>query len=349
MTETFRVLRLARRPDGLPVPEDFDLTEERVPAPGPGQVLIRNYWMSVDPLMRVRMGERTGAAHVPPFALGQALDGSAVGRVVASGSDRFTVGDCVLNPGAWQEMILMDEGDGGWFDPIKVEVPDWLDERHFLGVLGVSGLTAYAGLRHVAELEQGQTVYVSAVGGAVGGVAAQLAVAWGHPVVASAGSPAKVARAMEQFGVTAAFDHHDGDVTELLAEAAPDGIDVYYDNVGGRHLEAALEALRHRGRVVLCGQVSTVGSAEPTGPRNLMQAIFKGVRLEGFMVRNHVRRWPEYIREAQGLMSEGRLALEETTYAGLESAPTAIADMLAGRTNGKVSVGLLPETDEVAS
>jgi NADPH-dependent curcumin reductase CurA len=345
VTETFRVLRLARRPDGVPVPADFDLTEEPVPVPGPGQVLIRNSWMSVDPLMRVRMGERTGVAHVPPFAIGQPLDGSAVGRVVASGSDRFAVGDCVLNPGAWQEMVLMDEGDGGWFDPIRVEVPDWLDERHFLGVLGVSGLTAYAGLRHVAELRPGQTVYVSAVGGAVGGVAAQLAAAWGHPVVASAGSPGKIRRALEQYGVTAAFDYHDGDLTELLAQAAPDGIDVYYDNVGGAHLEAALEALRPGGRVVLCGHVSTVGRDESAGPRNLMQAIFKGIRLEGFMVRHHVTRWADYIHEAQDLMRDGRLSLEETTYRGLESAPTAIADMLTGRTDGKVSVGLLPQEE----
>ncbi|WP_308169679.1 NADP-dependent oxidoreductase [Acrocarpospora catenulata] len=339
--DTYRMIRLVRRPHGLPERADFAVTEEPVPEPGPGQVLIRNTWMSIDPLMRVRMDERTGVGHVPPFRLGQPLDGSAVGRVVASRSARFAPGDVVLNHGAWQEMLLCDAGEGGWFDPMRVEVPDGLDERHYLGVLGVSGLTAYVGLRHIGAVAPGETVYVSAAGGAVGGVAAQLAVAWGHQVVASAGSADKVRRALEEYGVHAAFNHRDGEVSALLAAAAPGGIDVYYDNVGGDHLEAALDCLRPGGRVVLCGQVSSVGSATgPRGPRNLMQAIFKGVRLEGFMVRHHARHWPAYLQEARDLMARGRLTLEETTYDGLDAAPDAIVAMLSGRTAGKVTVRL---------
>ncbi|MFO6453070.1 MULTISPECIES: zinc-binding dehydrogenase [unclassified Aeromicrobium] len=334
----FRVIRLARRPDGPPVPEDFQITIEPVPEVGPGQVLIENVGMSVDPLMRMRMGERTGAAHVPPFVLGEPLDGSAVGRVVVSRSPGFAPGDVVLNSGAWQEMVLCDAGDGGWFDPLRVDAPDGLDLQLFLGVLGVSGLTAYVGLREVARLRADDVVYVSAAAGAVGGVATQLATAWGHRVVASAGSEEKVASA-RRHGAAAAFSHRDGDLVGQLGAAAPGGIDVYFDNVGGAHLEAALEHLRPEGRVVLCGQVSSA-NGDLSGPRNLMRAIYQGVRLEGFMVRHHRARWGEFHAEAQRLMSEGRLSLDMTVYDGLDAAPTAMADLLAGRTVGKVSVRL---------
>lgn len=338
MTDTFRVVRLARRPQGAPVADDFDITTERVPTPGPGQVLIENVGMSIDPLMRMRMSESTGAAHVPPFRIGQPLDGSAVGRVVASESDRFAVGDVVLNSGAWQEMVLRDAGSGGWFDPLTVQAPDGLDLQDFLGVLGVSGLTAYVGLREIARLRDGDVVWVSAAAGAVGGVATQLAAAWGHRVVASAGSPEKVARTLAQ-GAAAAFDHRDGDLEQQLRSAAPDGIDVYFDSVGGEHLEAAIECLRPGGRVVLCGQVSTA-NGDGAGVRNLMRAIYQGVRLEGFMVRRHHHLWSEFHAEAQALIAEGRLGLETTVYDGLESAPAAMADLLGGRTVGKVSVRL---------
>ena len=264
---TTREIQLASRPHGRPAPENFRLAETAVPELQDGQVLVRNLFISVDPYMRGRMNDVK--SYSKPFALDAALDGGAVGEVIASRSADRSVGDAVVHSLGWREYAVLDAGAT---TPART---DLAPASAFLGALGMTGLTAYAGLLKVAEFKAGEVVFVSGAAGAVGSLVGQIAKAMGASrVIGSAGSPEKVARLLE-LGFDAAFNYHDGPVAEQLAAAAGErGIDVYFDNVGGEHLEAALSALTVGGRVAMCGAISQYNSTEPTpAPRNLMQAI----------------------------------------------------------------------------
>src|SRR4051794_18659955 len=244
-------IQLAARPHGEPKPTDFRVAEASVPdKPGAGEVLVRNLWMSVDPYMRGRMNDVK--SYVPPFQLDAALDGGAVGEVVAAGEEVEGVaeGDIVLHGLGWREHALVPGKHARKVDT-QIAPP-----QAYLSVLGMPGLTAYAGLIEVAGLREDDVVFVSGAAGAVGSIAGQIAKLRGHVVIGSAGSPEKVAYVTDELGFDAAFDYHDGPVADRLAEAAPDGIDVYFDNVGGEHLEAAIGALNLNGRVAMCGAIS---------------------------------------------------------------------------------------------
>jgi NADPH-dependent curcumin reductase CurA len=330
MPQPTREIHLAARPEGEPKPSDFRLVATDLPDPGPGELLVRSTWMSVDPYMRGRM--RDAKSYVEPFALDAPLEGGAIGEVVASHDERFAPGDVVRHFAGWREHAIVPAEAAERVDTGGAPV------HYALGALGMTGLTAYAGL-HLAELRAGDVVFVSGAAGAVGSMAAQLAKLRGHTVVGSAGSPEKVALLLGEMGLDAAFDYHDGPVAELLERAAPDGIDVYFDNVGGEHLEAALGAMRLHGRIPMCGSIAGYNTPQP-GPRNLSLVVGKRLTIRGFLVRDHVDLQAAFVAEAAPLIADGSIVVRETIVDGLEHAPQAFIDMLRGANTGKMLVRL---------
>ncbi|MDX6729897.1 MAG: hypothetical protein QOK49_4702 [Baekduia sp.] len=326
-----REIQLAARPHGEPKPSDFRLVEVDVPDPGPGEVLVRNTYISVDPYMRGRMND--AKSYVPPFRLDRAMDGGAVGEVVASEAEGLAPGDTVLHQLGWREHAVLPA------DQVRKVDPAGISPSAYLGVLGMPGLTAYAGLTEVAGLADGDVVFVSGAAGAVGSLVGQIAKLRGNTVIGSAGSAEKVAHLTDDLGFDAAFNYKDGAVAEQLAKAAPDGIDVYFDNVGGDHLEAAIGALRLRGRVAMCGAIAAYNSTEPVpGPRNLMTAVGKRLALRGFIVSDHAGLLPTFHAEVGPALRDGRISFRETVVDGLENAPQAFIDLLRGANTGKMVV-----------
>jgi NADPH-dependent curcumin reductase CurA len=329
-----REIRLASRPAGRPVPENFRLAESTLPELQDGQILVRNLYISVDPYMRGRMNDVK--SYSAPFALDAALDGGAVGEVIASRAEGRKVGDAVVHQLGWREYAVLDA------DATSVARTDLAPASAFLGALGMTGLTAYAGLLKVAEFKAGDAVFVSGAAGAVGSLVGQIAKAMGASrVIGSAGTPDKVARLLE-LGFDAAFDYHDGPVREQLEKAAgPAGIDVYFDNVGGEHLEAALAVLNVGGRVAMCGAIAQYNSTEPTpAPRNLMLAIGKQLTLRGFLVGGQRQHSGEFFENMSAWLADGSVRYDETVVDGLENAPRAFMDLLDGATTGKMLVRL---------
>ena len=325
-----REVRLARRPVGEPQPDDFELAERELGEPEEGQLLVRNRFMSVDPYMRGRM--RDAKSYVPPYQLGEPMSGGAVGEVVAGGDP----GSLVVHQLGWREAAIVDADR-----VLPGTVPGGVSSSALLGALGMPGMTAWTGLTEIAPVEAGETVFISAAAGAVGSVAGQIAKARGCRVIGSAGAPEKVAYVRDELGFDAAFSHRD-DVRAALREAAPDGVDVYFDNVGGAQLEAAIGALRRGGRIALCGAVSGYNATEPPpGPRNMALLVGKRARLRGFIVGDHYDRFGEFRAEVEQLHAEGRLKIPETIVeGGIEAAPQAFIDMLRGEHLGKVVVRL---------
>lgn len=330
-----REIRLASRPVGWPTRENFALVEVEVPTPDAGQVVVRNTMMSVDPYMRGRMND--AKSYVPPYQVGEALDGGAIGEVVESRSDDLQPGDTVLHGLGWRDFAVGDATRFRRIDPSVAPSPS-----AYLGALGMPGLTAYVGLLDIAAMQPGESVFVSAAAGAVGGLAAQIAKLRGAArVIGSAGSQSKVDYLTRTLGLDAAFNYRDAPVRQQLKQAAPVGIDVYFDNVGGDHLEAAIASLRPFGRVALCGAVSQYNDAEPApGPRNLSLAVGKRLTLRGFIVRDHSDRNREFVAEMGGWLASGRIRLDETVVDGLANAPEAFLGLLRGENTGKMVVRL---------
>lgn len=328
-----REIHLASRPDGWPTRENFRLVTTEVPTPGPGQVVVRNRFMSVDPYMRGRMNDVK--SYVPPFALDAPLDGGAIGEVVAGEAGGVKPGDTVLHGLGWREYALVDAKGARKVDPGLAPV------TAYLGVLGMTGLTAYAGLLDVAAMKPGETVFVSGAAGAVGSMVGQIAKLRGAGrVIGSAGSPAKVER-LTALGFDAAFDYHDGPVYKQLKAAAPDGVDVYFDNVGGDHLEAAIGAMNLHGRAAICGMIAQYNATEPpAAPRNLALVIGKRLTLRGFLVGDHGHLREQFVQEVAGWLREGRLSYDETIVDGIEQAPAAFLGLLRGENLGKMLVRL---------
>jgi NADPH-dependent curcumin reductase CurA len=331
---TGRSIHLASRPDGWPTPENFRLVEEPVPEPGDGEVLVRNLVMSVDPYMRGRMND--AESYVPPFRLDAPLDGGAVGEVVESRSPDLAVGDLVLHGLGWRDYAVGPARAFRRLDATGVE------PSAFLGVLGMPGFTAWVGLLHIAQFTEGDVVFVSGAAGAVGSAVGQIARLKGASrVIGSAGSPEKVTHLVEDLGFDVAFDYHAAPVAEQLAAAAPDGIDVYFDNVGGDHLQAAIGTFRTFGRAALCGAISQYNATEPVpGPDNLWLLISKRLMLRGFIVGDHSALMPEFLREVRQWVAEGKLRYTETVVNGLENAPDAFIGLLRGQNTGKMVVRL---------
>ena len=325
-----REIRLASRPTGMPTAENFALATVEVGDPGEGQVLVRNRVMSVDPYMRGRMNDVK--SYVPPFQVGAALEGGAVGEVVASRSPAFAPGDLVLSFLGWRDWFVADARALRKVDPAVQPISAWL------GVLGVTGMTAWAGLRLV-DVKAGDRVFISGAAGAVGLVAGQLAKRMGCTVIGSAGSADKVAMLTSELGFDAAFNYRDGDVYPQLKAAAPQGIDVYFDNVGGEHLEAAISALRPFGRVAVCGMISGYNEATP-GPRNMAMVISKRLTLKGFIVSDYEPQRAAFEAEISAMLADGSLQARETTVRGLAHAPTAFLSLFSGANTGKMIVTL---------
>lgn len=332
---TSREWHLVARPHGWPKAEDFALREVPVAAPGEGRILVRNLHFSVDPYMRGRMNDVK--SYIAPFELDRPMDGGAVGEVVASNAEGFAVSDHVLHGFGWREYADVHAKQA-----TKVDA-DLAPLSTYLGVLGMPGLTAYAGLFEVASFKEGDAVFVSGAAGAVGSQVGQLArIKGASRVIGSAGSAEKVKYLVEELGFDAAFNYKDGPVHEQLRAAAPDGIDVYFDNVGGDHLEAAIGSLKVHGRATICGMISGYNDTEPhPGPRNMAMIIGKRLRLQGILVGDHYGLQSRFVQEVGSWLASGELKYGETVVEGIENAYDAFVGMLRGENTGKMIVSTI--------
>ncbi|WP_405618393.1 NADP-dependent oxidoreductase [Streptomyces sp. NBC_01511] len=332
---TSREWHLVARPHGWPKAEDFALREVPVTEPGEGRILVRTKHFSVDPYMRGKMNDVK--SYTPPYQLDQPMDGAAVGEVIASNADGFEVGDQVLHGLGWREYAEVPARYA-----IKIDA-SLAPLSAYLGVLGMTGLTAYAGLFEVASFKEGDAVFVSGAAGAVGSQVGQLArIKGASRVIGSAGSDDKVKLLTEEYGFDAAFNYKTGgSVKEQLKAAAPDGIDVYFDNVGGEHLEAAIDSFNVHGRATICGMISLYNSTEPTpAPRNLAQIIGKRLRLQGMLVNDHKALQPQFVKDVAGWLASGELKYQETFVEGIENGFEAFLGLLRGDNTGKMVVTL---------
>jgi len=326
-------VRLASRPHGEPSAENFSFSTVVLPDPNPGEVLVRNVCISVDPYMRGRMND--AKSYVPPFQIGQPLEGGAVGRVIASGDEKLPVGTYVQSMYGWREAFVASSAG------LQIVDTTLAPASAYLGILGVTGLTAWVGLNQIAHLKIGETIFVSGGAGGVGNAACQLARIHGCKVIASAGSEDKVSFLRNELKVEYAFNYREGDPLDHLKRGAPDGINVYFDNTGGAQLEAALSSLRNYGRIAMCGGIAGYNTPVP-GPRNLMLVIGKRLRVEGFIVSDHFGEIPAFLGEVVPALRSGKLINRETVVHGLASAPEAFLDLLrSGAGNiGKMIVKL---------
>ena len=332
-TNVSREVHLVRRPHGEPVQEDFAIVESPIVSPAPGQVLIRNEWLSVDPYMRGRMNDVK--SYVPPFALGAAMDGGAVGTVIESADESVPVGATVVHMAGWREYATLPA------KAARVIDTELAPATAYLGVLGGTGLTAYVGLTEIAPVKEGDVVFVSGAAGAVGSVAGQVARKLGaSKVIGSAGGPEKAKRLTEEFGFDVAIDYRLGGLERQLKEAAPEGIDVYFDNVGGDHLRAAIARANRGGRIALCGAISSYNATAPVpGPDNLALAIGKRLTLRGFIVFDHNALAPQWAAQAAQWLRDGELRTEETVVeGGVDSAVDAFLGVLRGANTGKMLI-----------
>ena len=329
-----RQILLAARPEGPPKPSDFELVESDIPPAGPGEVLVRAQWLSLDPYMRGRMS--TARSYAKPTEIGEPMTGQVVGEVVESQDGRFAAGDIVVGQLGWQDYAVARGGALRKVDPALAP------PQTALHVLGGTGLTAYFGLFDVGKPKPGDAVVVSAAAGAVGQIVGQLAkIAGCGPVVGIAGGPEKVHDLTELYGYDAGIDYKADDVNARLKEACPNGVDVYFDNVGGALSETVFRRLALGARIPICGQVSQYNLAEPElAPRNLGFLIVFRARLEGFLINDYVHRFPEGIRRLTRWLAEGKLTYREDVTEGLENAPAAFMGMLRGENRGKTLVKL---------
>lgn len=326
---------LKSRPNGWPTADNFELAETPVPEPGPGEMVVEANYMSVDPYMRGRMNDVK--SYVPPFELGKVMQAGIVGKVVASNGGKFDVGAYVGGMGDWANYTVTD-GEG--YLPVD---PNLAPLSCYLGVLGMPGMTAWVGLKGVANLKEGENLFVSAASGAVGQVVGQIGKAMGCHVAGSAGSDEKVAYLKDELGFDAAFNYKTEDIFKAMASSNPKGIDVYFENVGGPQLEAVIANLNFNSRIALCGLISMYNATldnMPAGPRNLAIMIGRSVRMQGFIVSNYPELCQEWISVASGWLKEGKLKYHESVAEGIESAPQAFIDMMHGKNFGKQVVKL---------
>jgi NADPH-dependent curcumin reductase CurA len=332
-----REIRFKTRPEGMPTAANFELVESDVPTPGPGQVLVRNSYMSVDPYMRGRMSDR--ASYAEGFKLGETMTGGAVGQVVASNNDKWKVGDHVSHFGGWREWYVSTGADFQKVDPNIAPL------SAYLGTFGMPGLTAYAGLLRVGELKDGETVFVSAASGAVGAVVCQIAKAKGCTVIGSAGSDEKCKWLKDVAKVDHVINYKTaGDLTAAVRKAAPKGIDVYFENVGGEHLDAALANMRLNGRIPVCGMIAQYNATEmPPGPSNIIAVIPLRLTIKGFIVSDHADMAPQFIADMAKWTMAGKMKWQETIKDGIENAPQAFLGLFSGDNTGKMVVRVGPD------
>lgn len=330
-----RRIVLAARPHGAPTPQDFRLEEAAVPAPAEGQVLLRTVYLSLDPYMRGRMSE--GPSYAPPLALGEVMVGGTVSRVVASRHSKFREGDLVLGSAGWQDYALSDGGD-------LMPLGDIAHPSYALSVLGMPGFTAYHGLLNIGEPKPGETVVVASASGAVGAVVGQIAKLKGARVVGIAGGADKCRYVAEELGFDVCLDRYDPQFAQKLAAACPNGIDVYYENVGGAVFDAVLPLLNNGARVPVCGFIAHYNDKGlPPGPDRLPllmgTLLSKRIRAQGFIILDHYADgYAPFLRDMSAWVAAGKVKLREDIVDGLESAPAAFIGLLEGKNFGKVVV-----------
>lgn len=329
-----REIRLKSRPIGMPSADNFEVSEVELPPIERGQLLVKNSYMSVDPYMRGRMNDVK--SYVPPFQIGEALSGGAIGEVVESEHPGYVVGDHVVNFMGWREAFLSN-GQGLH----KVNVTQ-IPASAYLGTVGMPGQTAYWGLLDIGRPKAGETVFVSAAAGAVGSVVCQIAKLKGCTVIGSAGSDTKVAWLKEELAVDAAFNYKNvANIDRTIQELAPQGVDIYFENVGGEHLEAALANMNLNGRIPVCGMISQYNATSPAAaPRNLTSIIGNRLLLKGFIVSDYAGRVSEFYADMNNWFGSGQMQLRETIIEGIENAPSAFLGLFAGKNIGKMIVKL---------
>jgi NADPH-dependent curcumin reductase CurA len=325
-----RAWSLVSRPEGLPTPDNFRLLDLGRPELAEGEVRIANEWLSVDPYMRGRMNDVK--SYTPPFGLGEAMTGGAIGRVTESRSDQFKPGEIVQHFAGWRDEAVLPA------DQVKPLPQLEVEPQAYLGQLGVPGMTAYFGLLDIAAAQEGETVFVSAAAGAVGSTVVQIAKAKGMHVIASAGGPEKCAW-VQSLGADSVIDYKAGTpIVQALGEQARNGIDVYFDNVGGDHLDAAFAHAKLHARFAVCGMIDGYNAADPVQLRYIARMIGMRVRLQGFIVTDFADRAAEFYRDMGGWLKDGKLTREETVVDGLERMPEAFLGLFSGQNKGKMLV-----------
>ena len=336
---TNRKFTLAKRPDGAPKLDDFKLVEEALPELQDGQFLVRNHYISLDPAQRGWMDDRP--SYMPPIPLGDAVRASAMGRVQASKNPDFPEGQWVMGLGAIEEYSVGQSG--GFTFPVDVSVAP--SPTNFLSVLGAVGMTAYFGLLEDGKPQAGETVLVSGAAGAVGSLVGQIAKIKGCRTVGIAGGSDKCARLVNDYGYDAAIDYRGKDGAALEAavrEAAPDGIDIIFENVGGDILDAGLNNLNEKARIVICGLISEYNSKEPVGARNIWQLIVKQATMKGFLVRDYPPRFAEGAAAMGQWVAEGKIKFDEDIDVGIENAYDAFMKLFSGGNQGKMILDVSP-------
>ena len=322
---------LKSRPQGAPSAENFELRDIELPQLSDGMIRVRNRWLSVDPYMRGRMNDVK--SYVPAFELGEPMEGGAVGEVIESNAEGFAPGDLVLHMGGWRDEAVV---------PAKAakKLPDLgAEPQQFLGVLGTTGATAYFGLLDAASAKEGDIVFVSAAAGAVGSIVVQIAKAKGMTVIGSAGGREKCDY-VRSLGADEVVDYRAGPILKSLAAAAPEGIDVYFDNVGGSHLDAALALARNNARFAICGMIESYNRTEPTPFRFIMRIVAARIRMQGFLVLDYQSRFGEFYGEMAPWLESGTVKSRETVVEGLERTPDAFLGLFTGENVGKMLVKL---------
>ncbi len=336
MRNTNRRVTLAARPTGFPKPSDFALVEDPIPEPGPGQVLVRNHYLSLDPYMRGRMNDVK--SYVPPVQIGETMVGATAGEVTQSNAPGLAVGDFVMVPGGWQDYSVASAAEALKLDAEAAPISTGL------GALGMPGMTAYFGLLDLGQPKPGDTVFVSAASGAVGAVVGQIAKMCGCRTVGSAGSDAKVAYVLDELGFDAAINYKTADLGAAIDAACPDGIDVYFDNVGGAITDAVFERMNMWGRVAVCGQISQYNlTQEDLGPRNLRFSLVNRINIRGFIVFDFMARYGEARKRLTRWYQEGSLKILEDISDGLENAPAGLIGLLQGENFGKKLIRIVNE------
>ena len=326
-----RAWHLKSRPSGMPTTDNFELKESELPQLGDGQVQVRNLWLSVDPYMRGRMNDVK--SYVPAFEVGAPLEGGAIGEVVESRAEGIKAGDLVQHMNGWRDEAVVPAR-------LAQKLPELgAPPQLFLGVLGVTGLTAYFGLLDAAQAKEGDVVFVSAAAGAVGSVAVQIAKAKGMRVIGSAGGPAKC-EFVRSLGADEVIDYRAGPILKSLAGAAEGGIDVYFDNVGGDHLDAALALARNHARFAICGMIEAYNDTTPMAFRFIQRIISARISLKGFIVSDYFPRMAEFYSEMGPWVANGTVKSRETVVEGLENTPDAFLGLFKGENTGKMLVKL---------
>ena len=325
---------LASRPEGEPTDKNFRLEDQPSTDLSDGQIRVANRWLSVDPYMRGRMNDTK--SYVPPFQVGEPMQGGAVGEVVESRNDKIAVGQHVLHMHGWRDEAVVDATQpamAGGAQPL----PDGLPPQSFLGMMGLTGATAYFGLLKTAEAKAGDVVFVSAAAGAVGSAVVQIAKAKGMTVIGSAGGPDKCAW-VKELGADEAIDYKAGPIVKALGQAAPDGIDVYFDNVGGDHLDAAYAHAKNFARFAICGMIDHYNDGHALELRHFMRTISARIRTQGFIYTDYASHMGEFLTEMGGWLQSGQVKSRETVHEGLASMPDAFQGLFEGGNMGKMLV-----------